>query len=180
MLEIVTYFLPILILSIFVLTLKRLGKNPPKVESLSLNEDKKSAKLLFFIIFAILGFIAIFTILSFRSYTHLKDSENSHYTQKIYQSCYSPDQKMIATFYELSGGGAAGWVSQRVSLRPKEIPFSEAEDIIFQIRHGSQVTMIWENEKVLKIEYPEESEIDKKTELYKDIKIIYEKNKETR
>ncbi len=177
MFELITYFLPVLILTVFVFVQQKIKKNTQNEELITKSEDKKKVKNLFFILFLIFISIAFVTISSFHSYSDYLDSDNTRFDLKILQSCSSPDQKTVATFYELSGGGAAGWVLLRVNLRAVEAPFSEDENIVFELRHVRHVNLSWENDKDLKIEYPESAEIDKMIEMFKGTKIVYEKIK---
>ena len=177
MFETTTYFLPVLILTVFVFVQQKIKANTQNEELITKSENAKKVKNLFSILFLIFISIVFFTISILHSYSDFLDSDNTQFKLKILQSCSSPDKKMVATFYELSGGGAAGWVLLRVNLRAAETPFSEDENIVFEIRHGYQVNLSWKNDKYLKIEYPETGEIDKIIEVFKGVRIEYEKIK---
>jgi hypothetical protein len=47
------------------------------------------------------------------------------------ESVASPDEAVIADWYELSGGGAAGYVADEISLRAATDPFRRKSDYVF-------------------------------------------------
>ena len=68
----------------------------------------------------------------------------------------SPTGRYLATFFGLSGGGAAGWAYSRVSVRSAQQPF-DRESHILEMRHGYEVCLIWESDTKLVVEYPSEA-----------------------
>lgn len=74
--------------------------------------------------------------------------------------CASRDGERIASFYRVFGGGAAGWQLMRVSVRPKAEPF-DADDFIFEMSHGYDVRLEWQDSQNLLIGYPGTARIEK-------------------
>lgn len=68
-------------------------------------------------------------------------------------ACISPDGSKTALFYREFGGGAAGWQTEYVSVRPaKDEPTS-----VFEMRHGYDVVLEWVSADTLTIHYPHEA-----------------------
>jgi hypothetical protein len=70
--------------------------------------------------------------------------------------CRSPDGS-LATYYVASGGGAAGWAYEHVSVTP--IGESTPSDVL-ALKDAYDVHLVWENATTLKIQVPQEVRID--------------------
>ena len=73
----------------------------------------------------------------------------------ILYSLNSPDNKHIATLYKDSGGGAAGWCYEKVSINTIKKPFinKSSKNDVFSINCSSEIKLIWESNDHLIIEY---------------------------
>ena len=56
--------------------------------------------------------------------------------------CRSPDGRLVAAAFTLSGGGAAGWLLTRVSVRPAAAALDRA-DFAAEVRHGGIEALVW-------------------------------------
>ena len=68
----------------------------------------------------------------------------------------SPQGEWIADWYQLSGGGAAGWSADYVRVRRMTDNFSVSSDYVFSIISGDQLELRWTSETELHIEYPDD------------------------
>ena len=73
---------------------------------------------------------------------------------EVIAECHSPDGSVVAVFYTIGGGGAAGYLDEFVSvyaatdsLRPR--------DSVFGMNHGYEACLHWLEPSHLQIIYPE-------------------------
>ena len=86
------------------------------------------------------------------------DEKNEcHVGDKVIIEEKSPDGKYLATFYIKSGGGAAGWMSEFVSV--KEIENNCISNVL-ELNRGYEVTIEWIGLDHVKIGYPDNARID--------------------
>ena len=71
----------------------------------------------------------------------------------------SPNQSYVATSYNSSGGGAAGWCYVLVNLRKQNEQFNPDSGVVFQTRCNVKPDVKWESEKKLSIGYPVDSTV---------------------
>jgi len=76
--------------------------------------------------------------------------------KKTLLECRAPDGS-IASFFIASGGGAAGWAYEHVSVTPKAE--SVPSDVLV-LKGAYDVHMVWQNATTLKIQVPEDVRID--------------------
>ena len=74
-------------------------------------------------------------------------------TRRVFD-CASPNGQLIATFYTIGGGGAAGSLDEYVSVRPSTSKFDE-NDWVFTLTHGYDVRLSWTGPQSLEIGYPD-------------------------
>jgi len=80
-------------------------------------------------------------------------SNNAGEDVNILSTSRSPDNEYIATFYNVSGGGGAGYAYMLVNLRRKDKPFNPKEGVIFQMTGAYQVTLRWDDNEHLTIRH---------------------------
>jgi len=78
-----------------------------------------------------------------------------------------------ATFYVISGGGAAGWVVMRVNLRSKGETFRPNKGDIFEMRHAYELDLKWQDDRHLTVEYPNVAQIYRQNHEVGPISISY-------
>jgi hypothetical protein len=66
----------------------------------------------------------------------------------------SPDGGLIATFYGLAGGGAAGWASEFVTLRQARTPFDQSQTRALWMGRTYEVCIHWDSNDQLTILIP--------------------------
>jgi|SRR6267143_1056799 len=71
----------------------------------------------------------------------------------------SPNQSFVATSYNSSGGGAAGWCYVHVNVRKQSEQFNPDSGIVFQTRCNIKPSVQWDTEKMLRIEYPSDATV---------------------
>ena len=89
----------------------------------------------------------------------------------------STDGKNVATFYTISGGGAAGYVLTRLNVRPnhqKFKPTKESNDFVFELRHGEDFNLQWQGNNSLKVVYEAGADTYRQLNQQGDVKIIYQ------
>ena len=99
------------------------------------------------------------------------------YDVYIGREAVSPDGKNTATFYTISGGGAAGYVLTRLNLRPsKQVfkPTKESNDFVFELRHGDDIDLQWQRNNRLKVVYESGADTYDQLNQKGDVKIIYQ------
>jgi hypothetical protein len=89
------------------------------------------------------------------------------------KSLASPDGATIADWYELSGGGAAGWVVDRVRLRPSTEPFQADRDDIFSAHSAYPVNMRWISNNELEVAYDKRGTLTTSQPRWKQVAISY-------
>lgn len=85
----------------------------------------------------------------------------------------SPDGKKVASFYIVSGGGAAGFVWATVKLRLKQEPLKDDDDYIFDMAHAYDIDLKWKSNQQLVVTYPGEAEVYRKKPRDKGVTIAY-------
>lgn len=75
----------------------------------------------------------------------------------ILTSSASPDNEYVATFYNVSGGGAAGYVYMLVNLRRRSEPFDPKEGIIVQMTRSYEVNLKWDDNEHLTVGHSKEA-----------------------
>jgi hypothetical protein len=71
----------------------------------------------------------------------------------ILSTSMSPDKEYIATFYNVSGGGAAGYAYMLVNLRRNDKPFNPKEGVIFQMTGVYQISLRWDDNEHLTVRH---------------------------
>lgn len=94
-------------------------------------------------------------------------------TTTVVQQLPSPDGRFIATYFINSGGGAAGWMYERVSLRQATNTFNK-DDYIFQVSH-SEATLSWQDNRTLRVTYPADTNVQHQESNKDGITILYRK-----
>ena len=77
----------------------------------------------------------------------------------VIASLTSPNQSYVATSYNSSGGGAAGWCYLHVNVRRQNEQFNPDSEVVFQTRCNVKPELKWESEKKLSIGYPADSTV---------------------
>lgn len=68
--------------------------------------------------------------------------------------CPSPNGHNVATFFRISGGGAAGFQDEYVSIRSANADFDPERAVVLHLGYGYQVRLTWEGNSLLRVEYP--------------------------
>lgn len=66
----------------------------------------------------------------------------------------SPNQSYVASLFNSSGGGAAGWCYLCINVRKQNEQFNPDSGLVFQTRCNVKPDLKWESEKKLSISYP--------------------------
>ena len=85
----------------------------------------------------------------------------------------SPDNRLIATIYIASGGGAAGYAYRLIGIRKDKDSFNPNEGIVFQWTGATEVSFRWESNNQVEISYPKSANVYTKTEYFGQVKIKY-------
>jgi hypothetical protein len=72
----------------------------------------------------------------------------------VIASLTSPNQSYVATSFNRSGGGAAGWCYVYVNVRKQSENFNSDSGVVFQTRCDVTPDLKWESDKKLSIGYP--------------------------
>lgn len=72
----------------------------------------------------------------------------------VIASFESPNRSYVATLYNSSGGGAAGWCYLYVNVRKRMEEFNPDHEVVFQTRCSVKPELKWESERKLTIDYP--------------------------
>lgn len=114
--------------------------------------------------------------LSFAIEKTLFSSKDSKDDIHILSTINSPDNKIIATTFYYSGGGAAGWSGRKVSVRKDDENFDDRE-YVFSASSGTNIQTVWENDSTLRISYSTDDQIlsltQKEWNKDKTVKILY-------
>lgn len=78
-------------------------------------------------------------------------------TTEVIFECPSPNNKHIATFYRIYGGGAAGAQYLFVNLRKSSENFTSGDDF-FEMAHGYDLRITWLNNDNIQIDYPSDAD----------------------
>lgn len=131
------------------------------------NSNFKAYKAIGFT-FLLLGFL--FVGLTINSFLLLG---NSPPDIDINQEIESPDGRYVATFYTISGGGAAGYVVERLKIMPRSQVFKADEDYVFEMRHAYKLDLEWRDDDFLIVTYPTDADVHRKLTSKGNIKISY-------
>lgn len=99
-------------------------------------------------------------------------TDSSHDTE-IDKEILSPDGKKVATFYIISGGGAAGFVNTRLQIRDKNKPFKENDSYVFDMSHADEHDFKWKDNRHLIVMYPSDASVSRSLPSQAGIKISY-------
>ena len=72
----------------------------------------------------------------------------------LQQEVWSPDSTRVARFWQLAGGGAAGFVNGYVEVRPRDEPFQPFTKEYAFVNGGHEVSLIWRGNDHLHIKFP--------------------------
>lgn len=95
------------------------------------------------------------------------------YDVEIDKEVRSPDGKTIATFYIISGGGAAGYVIIRLKIRPRSQTFKEDDNYVFEMRHGDDLGLKWQGNNHLIVTFEAGADVYRKLSSKDNIQITY-------
>jgi len=70
-----------------------------------------------------------------------------------------PGGAHVATFFGRSGGGAAGWSAQYVSVRRAADAFNPDVGWVFELSHVGEVCLAWADAKTLELTIPSTGEV---------------------
>ena len=71
---------------------------------------------------------------------------------EVLMECPSPSGDLVASFYRVMGGGAAGWQLFRVEVRRREDQLKN--DAAFEMQHAYGVRLEWSGDGMLTVGYP--------------------------
>jgi len=72
-------------------------------------------------------------------------------------TCAAPDKTHVAEFYIESGGGAAGWQEELVTVRD---PQGKKSTVVLKMNRGYDVILSWRSDLALNIYYPDTARVD--------------------
>lgn len=78
---------------------------------------------------------------------------------KILTMTLSPDKEIVATAYDVYGGGAAGYLYTFVNIRNKEVAFNQSRGIVFQGTSVKDISLEWQDNDLLIIKYSKLSNV---------------------
>jgi hypothetical protein len=73
----------------------------------------------------------------------------------------SPNRSLVAGWYQVSGGGAAGWSEDRVRIRRADEPFKTDSDCVFLGVSADKLNLRWVSDNQLEIAYPPNTNVFK-------------------
>jgi acyl-homoserine lactone acylase PvdQ len=85
-------------------------------------------------------------------------SDKSH-DVNVVANFASPNQSYVATSYNSSGGGAAGWCYVQVNVRKQTEQFNPDSGVVFVTKCSVKPDVKWENQNKLSIGYPADATI---------------------
>jgi hypothetical protein len=100
--------------------------------------------------------IALFAAASFGCSLDGPTASSSDLT--VWCECPSPDGKLIATFYTISGGGAAGSVYDSASVRATDQPL-DVNGPALTMSRGRGARLSWVDDRHLRIEFPSGADV---------------------
>jgi hypothetical protein len=89
---------------------------------------------------------------------------NGHEDVVTVTTAGSPNNEHVATVYNVSGGGAAGYVYNCVNLRKREEPFESKTGIVFTASGTRRITAVWQDDEHLIIRHSKSAGIYKNAE----------------
>jgi hypothetical protein len=90
---------------------------------------------------------------------------------KLRFECPSPNKRFIASFYTMSGGGAAGWMYQYINVRPAGRALRDAQWRA-KLKNARDLRLTWLDASRLRVEYPDSARLDDKRTSYGEDKAI--------
>ncbi len=139
-----------------------------------MNSKQSKAKALKRLGFYLLAFGFICIALFFGAFLIMDGLvDNSPPDIHVTKEVVSPDGKNVASFYTISGGGAAGYVVIRLKIRPANQVFKSDENYIFEMRHGDDIDLEWRDDDYLIVTYPMDADIYRQQTIQGKIKISY-------
>jgi hypothetical protein len=85
----------------------------------------------------------------------------------------SPDGSVIADWYQISGGGGAGWSQDFVRLRKRGERFAVSSDNVFEAISADNVKVVWNGNRQLQISYPSLTAVDKTLPKWNSVSITF-------
>lgn len=92
---------------------------------------------------------------------------------RVNKEATSPDGRYTATFYTVSGGGAAGYVVEYVSLRERGKAFRAHEGKVFEMGHAYEIDLSWKESRHLVVEYPDRADVHRAADNLGSVLITY-------
>ena len=77
----------------------------------------------------------------------------------VVASLPSPNESYVASLFNSSGGGAAGWCYLCINVRKLNEQFNPDSGLVFQTRCNVKPDVKWESEKKLSISYPADATV---------------------
>lgn len=99
------------------------------------------------------------------------------YTVSAAAAVSSPDGKLVADWYQLGGGGAAGWSIDRIRLRragdPSNLrwPSAMLRDYSVGIISGDRLNIRWTSNNELRVDYPTLSTVTRCEPQWREVSI---------
>ena len=90
---------------------------------------------------------------------------------ELVKSSISPNGVIVADWYQISGGGAAGWSRDRVRLRPANEKFATGNDYSFDAISADKIELEWASDTELRVRYPSDAAVTKSEPKWNDIAI---------
>lgn len=87
------------------------------------------------------------------SMAHSCSSNKAGEDVNILSTSMSPDKEYIATSYNVSGGGGAGYAYMLVNLRKNDTQFNPKEGVICQMTGGYQISLRWDDNEHLTVRH---------------------------
>jgi hypothetical protein len=94
-------------------------------------------------------------------------------TTTLLVSVPSPNGEIVADWYEVTGGGAAGWAVDRVCLRRVTEAFAAKSDYAFSASSAEPLKMRWLSNHELEVSYDRRGTIERSQSTWRGIKISY-------
>jgi len=85
----------------------------------------------------------------------------------------SPDRTILVDWYELAGGGGAGWSEDQVRLRPSDERFRTGSDCVFRAASADRLSIRWKDSRSLEIAYPHQDSVLKSESRWRNVSISY-------
>jgi len=92
---------------------------------------------------------------------------------RLISSTSSPDKSLIADYYELTGGGAAGVAVDRVRLRATAGAFESDDGFSFEALSADPVSVRWLSDRELEIAYNKAGTVRRDDSHWNNVSIQY-------